>query len=90
MPHSTTNFIVSDALIAIANGINRLDELQWIPPEDRLGVLTSIGIIIMAVQDEFGVEYFSDDEVDFINNASMAIENHLAELHADGVFDFED
>ena len=90
MPHSTTTFIVSDALIAIANGVNRLDELQWMPPDARLGVPTSIGFIIMAVQDEFGVEYFTDDEVDFVNNASMAIENHLSELHADGVFDFED
>tara|TARA_Y100001938_G_scaffold44167_2_gene61287 strand:+ start:162 stop:431 length:270 start_codon:yes stop_codon:yes gene_type:complete len=87
MSHRTTSFTISESIEAIAKGINGLEDLQWMPPDDRLGFLTSVGIIIMAVQDEFGVEHFTEDEVDFINNASVVIENHLAEMHSEGLFD---
>ena len=68
-PTSTMN--ATTALAIIYDSVERLNSGDWLPPHDRVHIAIATMRLLAALTDEYGPEYFTDDEIELIADTTL-------------------
>jgi len=83
MTLSESTFDATSAMALVDQGIEFLSN-KWNSPDERMQVSTEILRLMAALTDEYGPEYFMDDEIITINDAMVQC-IHTIRTHSDTV-----
>tara|TARA_R110000824_G_C14875340_1_gene642752 strand:- start:54 stop:308 length:255 start_codon:yes stop_codon:yes gene_type:complete len=83
MTISESTFDATSALVIVDQGMEFLNN-KWNSPDERLQASSDILLLMSTLTEEYGPEYFMDEEIITINNAMVQCINTIG-AHSDTV-----
>ena len=81
--HRTTTTHLSDALERLTALNTRLDDVNWMPIEERIDFAVKGSLLLQSIIDGRPHEEFLDEEITFIENLIERINSVVVELSTD-------
>jgi hypothetical protein len=81
--HRTTTTHLSDALERLTKLNTRLDDVNWMPIEERIDFAVKGSLLLQSIIDGRPPEEFLDEEITFIENLIERINSVVVELSTD-------
>ena len=81
--HRTTTTRISDALERLTEINTRLDDVDWMPIEERIDFAVKASMILQSVIDGCSQEELTDEENTFIENLIERVNSIVVELSTD-------
>ena len=85
--HRTTTTRTSNALEKLIEINSRLDDVNWMPIEERIDFTVQASLIIQGVIDRCTHEEFLDEEITFVEKLIERINSIVIELSTDDAHD---
>jgi len=81
--HRTTTTHLSDAVERLTELNTRLDDINWMPIEERIDFAVKASLILQGIIDGCSHEDFLDEEITLVENLVERVNSIVVELSTD-------
>jgi len=81
--HRTTTTHLSDAVERLTELNTRLDDINWMPIEERIDFAVKASLILQSIIDGCSHEDFLDEEITLVENLVERVNSIVVELSTD-------